>query len=278
MSARTVPAMLSSQAAPCDCSRNTKAQNCTPAEKLPRGRVLALFASLFQPFLRRLFCLLSDRPWTERLSACAAGSAANEGARHSPGKSTRKDRQTAARNASVTRILAGKASEVSCSCALTRPSSAIARSTITSSATTGRASLKPVEKIVEPSRTITSPAPADKVYDPGGLILQAAGEDADHLAMQSRGEEQQSGDRLRQAPRRCRNRPAYSGRPWRRRSSRTGGRPSGRRGRTPRRGIPPPGRCSGPRQLPTISHPTSRPIAGSRGRHRPEREHSDRES
>ena len=63
---------------------------------------------------------------------------------------------------SVVSILAGKARLSSCSCALIRPRSANATSTITSSATTGSANRTPTENSVPPSRINGSAAARPK--------------------------------------------------------------------------------------------------------------------
>ena len=156
-------------------------------------------------------------------------------------------------------------------------SSASEISTITMTAMTGSASRSPVENIVDPTRIcIARAARQDERCQ--RERLQAAGEDAQHFAIQPRGEEQQAGRRSARAPPARRNRPAYWGRPWKRKSSPPAG-PSPARpqeasvtNETTDRPIPMPSAAS------TSSHITRVPLLGYVVNSRPQREKRDRDA
>ncbi len=99
---------------------------------------------------------------------------------------------------SATSILAGNASDMSCSCAFNRPSNDTAISTITSSAVTGSASRTPIREEIGRSANQRLCGNSAENIRARRYLFHAEREEPYHLAMKPQGEEQQTGDQLRQ--------------------------------------------------------------------------------
>ena len=173
-------------------------RNCSAATNSLACGKLSLVARLFQAPLGRLlrFCRTGP-PWRlispEHLSRRGPGLPAEL---HSDAREQR--RHPAEHERAPSASWPGKARDSSCSCALSRPSSASATSTITSRATTGRASRTPTRTGSTPSRMSASAGRRTRAHKCPAESCPGSGKQPEDLAVEPQGEEQQPGHQLRE--------------------------------------------------------------------------------